>query len=59
MKNEIKNLLRKQVNMEINKQINCRIIEKLEDTTIYEGTKEPNKNLGKSGDIFIKSLDNK
>lgn len=59
MKNEIKNLLRKQVNMEINKQINCRIIEKFEDTTIYEGTKEPNKNLGKNGDIFIKSLDNK
>lgn len=54
-----KDLLKKFVDKEINKQINCRIIEQFEDATVYEGTKEPNKNLGKSGDIFIKSLDNK
>lgn len=58
-KDLLRKLVNKEINREVNEQINCRIVEQFRDITVYEGTKEPNNNLGKSGDIFIKSIGNK
>ena len=52
-KDLLRKLVNKEINREVNEQINCRIVEQFRDITVYEGTKEPNNNLGKSGDIFL------
>lgn len=57
-KDLLRKFVNKKINREVNEQINCRIVEQFRDITVYEGTKEPSNNIGKSGDIFIKSLDN-